>query len=51
MARSMDRAQFARILKSRVVARQAVQILDRDTESTMSFKKEVGVVTNNYHSS
>ena len=44
MARSMDWAEFARILRSRAVASQAVQILNEDTENTMSFKKEVGAV-------
>ena len=39
MARSMDWAKFARILKSRAVASQAEQILNGDTENTMSFKK------------
>ena len=42
----MDWAEFVKILKSRAVASQAVQILDGNTECTMSFKKEVGVVTN-----
>ena len=37
---------FVTILKSRAVASQVMQILDGDTESAMSFKKEVGVVTN-----
>ena len=44
--RNMNWAEFTRILKSRSVASQAVQILDVDTESTRFFKREVGVVTN-----
>ena len=51
MARNMDGAEFAKMLKFRAVASQAVQILGGDTESTMSFKKEVGVVTNTTKSS
>ena len=45
MARRLDWDEFARILKSRVVASQAVQLLDGTTENT-SIKKEVGVVNN-----
>ena len=51
MARSMDWTVFAKMLKFRAVASQAVQILDEDTENTMHFKKEVGVVTNTTKSS
>ena len=46
MARRMNWTEFTEILEFRAVASQAVQILDGDTKSTMSFKKELGVVTN-----
>ena len=46
MATSIDWAELIIIVKPRAVAYQAVQVLDGGTESTMPFKKEVGVVTN-----
>ena len=47
----MDWTVFAKMLKFRAVASQAVQILDEDTKSTMFVKKEVSVVTNTTKSS
>ena len=39
MAKRLDQTNFARILKPRTVASQAVQFFDGDTESTVSIKK------------
>ena len=46
MARRMNWTEFTKILISRAVASQAVQILDGNTESAVAFRKKVGVVTN-----
>ena len=51
MTRRLDLTEFKRLFKSRAVSKQAVQILNKDTESTTSIKKEVSIVRNDTMSS
>ena len=44
--RGPDWNELTRILKARSMAKQAAKIINRDTKSATSIKKEIGVISN-----